>query len=96
MKKILFNALILVAVLCFSSCYTVRYDVGAGSQSGVEVKEKNHFLIYGLAPLNENDPAKMAGGATDYQVEITHSFVDGLISAITFGIYTPTTMIVRK
>lgn len=80
-----------------SSCYTVKYDVGQGAKSGVEVKAKNHFLIAGLAPIgDQKSPDELAGGASDYGVTITHSFVDGLLSAITFGIYTPTTTIVTK
>lgn len=79
-----------------SSCYTLTYNVGNGAQTGVEIKEKNHYLIAGLAPLKTSDPVKMAGNATDYTVTIQHSFVDGLINAITFGIYTPTTTTVKK
>ena len=88
--------LIVVVTLVMSSCYTLTYSVGRGAQTGVEVKEKNHYLIYGLAPIKTSDPTKMAGGATDYQVTITHSFIDGLINALTGGIYTPTTTTVKK
>ena len=38
----------------------------------------------------------MAGGASDYDLTVTHTFIDGLLGAITFGIYTPTTIIVKK
>lgn len=38
----------------------------------------------------------MAGDAKDYQVTIEHSFIDGLLNAITGGLYTPTTTTVRK
>lgn len=77
-----------------TSCYT--YNVGKESQTGVEVKEKNHYLIYGLANIGQSDPVEMAGGAQDYEVTITHTFIDGLINSLTFGIYNPTTTIVRK
>jgi hypothetical protein len=79
-----------------SSCYTYTYNVGEGPKTGITVKKPNHYLIYGLAPLTISDPTVMAGDATDYQVTITHTFVDGLLNAITFGIYTPTTTIVTK
>ncbi len=97
MKKVLFNA-IMVASLCLmlTSCYTYQYNVGSGSQTGVVVKEKNHYLIYGLAPIGTSDPVAMAGGAKDYTVKIEHTFVDGLLNAITFGIYNPTTTTVTK
>lgn len=79
-----------------TSCYTLTYSVGKGAQTGVEVKAKNHYLIYGLAPIKTSNPAKMAGGATDYEVSVSHTFIDGLINAITFGFYTPTTTKVKK
>jgi hypothetical protein len=70
--------------------------MGDGPQTGVEVKEANHYLLYGLAPPKQSDPVAMANGATDYQVTITHTFVDGLLNAITAGLYTPTTTIVKR
>ncbi len=79
-----------------SSCYTYTYMVGSGPQTNVEVKEKNHYVIYGLAPIKTSDPIKMAGGVANYQVTIQHTFIDGLLQAITFGIYTPTTTTVKK
>lgn len=97
MKKTVLNFAFLLGISFFmTSCYTLTYSVGKGAQSGVEVKEKNHYLIYGLAPLKTSDPTKMAGDATDYDVTITHTFVDGLLNAITFGIYSPTTTKVKK
>lgn len=86
----------MVVIISLSSCYTLTYSVGKGAQKGMEVVEKNHYLIYGLAAIKTSDPTKMAGGATDYDVTITHTFIDGLINAITGGIYTPTTTKVRK
>lgn len=97
MKKTVLN-LILVIGISFSltSCYTYTMTVGKGAQTGVEYRKMNHYLIYGLAPISTSNPKEMAGGAEDYEVTIKHTFVDGLINAITFGIYTPTTTIVRK
>lgn len=95
-KTIVQLALIMVVAFTMTSCYTYTMTVGQGSQTGVEVKKMNHYLIYGLAPLNVSNPEEMAGGAKDYTVTIEHTFIDGLINAITFGIYSPTTTIVRK
>ena len=97
MKKSVLNLAALALVLTFmSSCYTYTVTVGKGAQTGVEVKKMNHYLIYGLAPVGIADYKQMAGSATDYDVTITHTFIDGLIGAITFGIYTPTSTIVKK
>jgi len=86
----------LTITLMLSSCYTYKYNVGAGAQVGIEVTEKNHYFILGLAPGGQSDINKMAAGAEDYSVKIEHSFIDGLINALTFGIYTPTTTTVIK
>jgi hypothetical protein len=93
-----FLSLTLIVFLCLSmaSCYTISYAVGSGSQTGVTVVQKNHYLIGGLAAIKTSDPIKMAGDAKNYQVTITHTFVDGLINALTSGLYAPTTTIVKK
>ncbi len=97
MKKLTSNLILVCGLsLLMTSCFTYTHVVGKGAQTGVEVKKMNHYLIYGLAPLNISNPKEMAGGAEDYEVTITHTFLDGLINAITFGIYTPTTTIVKK
>ena len=86
----------MVVTFGLSSCYVNTFDIGQGAQKGIKVKKANHYLLGGLATINVADPEEMAGGASDYTVEIKHSFVDGLINAITFGIYTPTTTTVTK
>jgi len=96
LKKLAFIAILLIGVTSLSGCYVLEYNVGSGAQTGVETKQKNHYLIFGLAPLKTSDPIAMAGGASDYRVRIEHTFVDGLLNAITFGIYNPTTTTVTK
>ena len=95
-KSIVNIALVLVLSVSMTSCYTYTHSVGDGPQTGVMVKEKNHYFIAGLAQGKQSDPQEMAGGAKDYEVTIKHTFVDGLLNALTFGIYTPTTTIVQK
>jgi hypothetical protein len=79
-----------------SSCYTYQFSVGDGAQVGATFTQKNHYLIYGLAPIGTSDPKQMAKGAADYDVQIQHTFVDGLLNLITLGIYTPTTTTVTR
>ena len=86
----------LSCMVFFSSCYTYTVTVGNGPQTGVETKKMNHYLIYGLAPVGISNAREMAGDAQNYEVKVTHTFVDGLIQVLTFGIYTPTTTIVKK
>lgn len=93
MKNFLFLG---AMVLLLSSCYTHTYMVGNGPQTGVEVKEKNHFVVFGLVPIATSNPHLMAGGAADYKVTTSHTFIDGLISGLTSGIYNPTTTVITK
>jgi len=88
-----------IALLCttlFTSCYSYTSVVGEGAKGNQEVTAWNHYLIAGLAPVSVSDSKAMAGGAKDYTVTTKQTFVNGLISAITSGLYTPTTTIVKK
>ncbi len=96
MKNLINSILVIGFISLMSSCYVHTYNVGTGAQTGVEVKAKNHYLIYGLAALDTSSPIDMAGGAENYTVTTKHTFVDGLISGITFGIYSPTTTTIQK
>ena len=95
-NKFLSFAVVCLLSLSMSSCYTLTYTVGDGSKTGEIVKKKNHYLIFGLAPLKTSDPIKMAGDAKNYEVTIKHTFVDGFLNLLTYGLYTPTTTIVIK
>ena len=93
LKNILFAC---AAVMMLSSCYTYTIVVGEGAQGSKEVTAWNHFVVYGLAPVGVSDAAELADGATDYTIEHKHSFVNGLIAGLTFGLYTPTMTTVTK
>jgi hypothetical protein len=95
-KNFLKLAFVMGVCVMMTSCYTVTATIGNGSQTGEQVVGHNQFLIGGLVPVGIANVKEMAGGAKDYQVTVTHTFVDGLLSAITGGLYTPTTTIVKK
>lgn len=95
-QKITKAAILLLIATSLTSCYVNTFSVGKGAQSNVSVSQWNHYLIEGLVPLSQSDPKTLAGGASDYTVTIQHSFVNGLLEVITFGIYTPTTTTVTK
>lgn len=96
MKKVTLSVAVLAGLFLFSSCYTYKFNEGDGPQTNVQITEKNHYFVFGLAPGKISNPKDMAGNAQNYRVEIEHSFVDGLIAAITLGIYTPTTTTITK
>ncbi|MDO6473719.1 Bor family protein [Maribacter sp. 1_MG-2023] len=89
-------AIAFASSILLTSCYSYTSVVGSGAQGNSETTEWNHYVIYGLAPVGVSDSKAMAGGAENYSVTTKQTFVNGLISAITFGIYTPTTTTVTK
>ncbi len=97
MKK--FLSVIFISVVLstsMSSCFSHKFAIGNGSQTGVEVTEKNHFFLYGLIPGKVSNPQNMAGKAENFEVTEVQTFVDGLVGVLTFGIYTPSTTKVQK
>jgi hypothetical protein len=95
-KSMRMLAIIFASSMLLSSCYSYTSVVGSGAQGNSQTTKWNHYVIYGLAPVGVSDSKEMAGGAENYTVHTRQSFVNGLVSAITFGIYSPTTTTVTK
>ena len=95
MKKILF-AVACTAVL--TSCYNTRVTVGNVEKHEplIEVsREWNHHLICGLVPLDNAhmNAREYTGAYSNYVIRTHQSFLNGLVGAITCGIYTPTSTV---
>ena len=88
--------ILFVSSILFTSCYSYTSVVGEGAKGNSETTQWNHYVIYGLAPVGVSDSKQMADGAENYTVHTRQSFVNGLIAAITFGIYTPSITTVTK
>lgn len=95
-KKLIQLSAVLFVSLLMTSCYSYTTVVGDGSQGNQQISKWNHYLIGGLAPIDVSDPAVLAGGVQDYTVITEMSFVNGLVSALTGGIYAPTTTTIYK
>lgn len=84
--------------ILLSSCYSYKSVVGQGAK--VEQKEKvtewNHYMLYGLVPLKVSDSKVMANNASDYTVHTRQSVINGIITGVTLGIYSPTVTTVEK
>ncbi|GAB4206428.1 MAG: hypothetical protein Fur0023_16310 [Bacteroidia bacterium] len=94
-SKPLFTILISASLLTMQSCYVYTTNIGKGPQGNTVIKKKNHYLIEGLVPLNTVDVQKEAN-TTDMEITVKFTFIDLLIAGLTGGIYTPTTVIIRK
>ncbi len=88
--------LIVVMVLLLNSCYSYTSIVGKGAQGDTKIVKNNTYFIQGLVKTKQSDPKEMANGAANYTIETKHTFINGLLTAITFGIYAPTTTTVTK
>ncbi len=96
-KRTLKMATMLMAIgILFTSCYSYTTVVGDGAKGNDTTSKWNHYLIGGLAPIDVSNPKDLAGGAEDYNVKTEMSFVNGLVSVLTFGIYSPTTTTITK
>lgn len=89
-------AAVFCSVILLTSCYSYTTIVGEGAQGNQSTSKWNHYVVYGLAPVGVSDAKEMAGGAENYTVHTSQTFVNGLVNMLTFGIYTPTTTTVTK
>ena len=92
MKKLLLCATLAVSL---TSCYNTRLLVGNVEPIDpvVEVnKVWNHQLIYGIVPLSNAtmNTTEYVDNCPNYVVKTNMSFLNGLVSTVTLGIYTPT------
>lgn len=95
MKKI--GVLIVLAItLSLTSCYNTRVCVGNVQKNDAVVQVNSHrndIFLFGLIPTEnaKTEAPKYVDKQSNYMVRTNQTFVDGLLSVITFGIYTPTT-----
>ena len=95
-KTMKMMSVVFTASMLLTSCFSYTSVVGIGAQGTSQTTNWNHYVIYGLAPIEVSDSKQIANGTENYTVHTRQSFVNGLVSAITFGIYTPTTTTVTK
>ena len=90
MKKLLFISLLFL----FTSCYTTRFVIGEGAKGNNEIRLKQTHLVNGLISFDIPE-IKQIIDKEDYTIITKHSFIDLALNSFTFGIYSPTTVIIR-
>ncbi len=91
MKKFIFPWLV-VAVL--SGCANTRFNVNGeiGVDEVPRYEDRQTYFISGLGQKQTVDAVKICGSPDKVKaVAKEHTFLDGVLSAFTFGIYTPET-----
>lgn len=94
MKKFFFAVCMLCSILMLSSCYSSSVCMGNMKPETPCVKiatVHNHHFISGLAGEGKIRAKDYMEGEKDYKVKHQITFLDGLLSSITMGIYTPST-----
>ena len=95
MKKVL---LLMAMAIAMSSCFSTSVYVGEKATVGKRYKKvksvMNHHFVYGLVPgpkskIKAEDYMK-ADQLDNYVVKTRMRFIDGFLTCITYGIYTPT------
>jgi hypothetical protein len=90
MKKLL----LITLMFAFTSCYTTQFVVGEGSKGSNEIRLKQTHLVNGLISFDIPE-MKQIIEKENYTIITKHSFIDLALNSFTFGIYTPTTIIIR-
>lgn len=94
MKKVILGICMTCAVLTLESCYTSTVCVGNMKPETPSVKvntKHNAHFIGGLIGEGKARSKDYVEGAKDYKVTHQITFIDGLLSYLTLGIYTPST-----
>jgi hypothetical protein len=83
--------LILLLAVFASGCSTQRFVVsGENSRPTTNTETTQHFVVYGISQTKEMNAAEICGGADKVSRVETHtSFLNGLLSGLTFGLYAP-------
>ena len=87
-RSLLSTAVLFLGVAASTGCYHATVVTGATpSTEVVEKKWANSFLWGIVPPATVDAAAKCPNGLA--KVETQHSFLNGLVAILTFGIYTP-------
>lgn len=94
MKRVLLPFCSLCVTFLLTSCYTTTVSVGdlGPKDPVVEAhRKRNPHFIAGLVGSPKLEDQDFVGEHKDYRIKNQQTFVDGLLTAITVGIYSPTT-----
>ena len=89
--------LALLLLLPLAGCFQHTYSVGSGAPTApVAYDEWRHHWLFGLiSPEHELELQRVCAGTSDATIHEEQSFLNGLVAALTAGIYAPRTIQVR-
>ena len=81
---------VLCGLLLLSGCCTQQFPLKNDKMATVPTYEgTSHFILWGLGQSKEINPKDVCGKKEVIGVETHYSFVQGLLTGITYGIYSP-------
>lgn len=84
--------LCIIAAMTFAlaACSTQTFNMGRTGSSMPKTDNMQSFFVYGIGQEQTINAAEVCGGASKVaKVQTQMTFLNGLLGAITFGIYTP-------
>jgi hypothetical protein len=89
------SILLILTLFFLNSCSVHTFTFGDGPKKGYTKVLKQQNFLGGL--ISENTPAvDELNDEKDYKLVIKYSIVDTFFSILSFGLYTPTTIIIYK
>tara|TARA_Y100000385_G_scaffold229334_1_gene240693 strand:+ start:385 stop:663 length:279 start_codon:yes stop_codon:yes gene_type:complete len=87
--------LIILIFFLLTSCSVHTFTFGDGPKEGFTKVLKQHNFIGGL--ISEKTPSlEDLKGEVNYKLIVKHSILDSVFTILSFGLYTPTTIILLK
>lgn len=81
---------LLFSILAMMSCSTQNFKVTSGTSKTIPNFEgTSHFIFWGLGQENLIDPKEICGDKKVANLQSKTTFLNGLLSGITWGIYAP-------
>ena len=87
--KLISFIVLLFGILVNYNCYHNRVTFNPNGTPGPRQTIMNPYFLWGLLPGKRYNSTQFCGKKGIYQVHAYTSFVDGLLSCITSGIYSP-------
>ena len=89
------SILLLTLFFLIASCNVHTFTFGEGPSEGYSKVLKQHNFIGGFIS-NKTPIINEISNETNYSIVIKQSFIDGVFTIFSFGLYTPTTIILKK
>jgi len=90
MKKITILALCLLITACHTQRHFTNVEAPQRYKSDRKITQNSDFFIAGIGQTDTIDATQLCGGEQNVDaVETKHTFINGLVSMITLGIYYP-------